>query len=49
MTAEGIAINNVVNVNTEPKNGFIPVTNIWWPHTIDDKNANYDADDADDY
>ena len=28
-TAEGIAINNVVNVKTEPKNGFIPVINIW--------------------
>ena len=28
-TAEGIAINKVVNVNTEPKNGFIPETNIW--------------------
>ena len=28
-TAEGIAINNVVNVNTEPRNGFIPVINMW--------------------
>jgi hypothetical protein len=28
-TADGIAINNVVKVNTEPKNGFIPDINMW--------------------
>jgi hypothetical protein len=28
-TAEGIAINNVVNVNTDPQNGFIPDINMW--------------------
>ena len=28
-----------MNVKTEPKNGFIPVINIWWPQTINDKNA----------
>jgi hypothetical protein len=28
LTAEGIAINSVVKVNTEPKNGFIPETNM---------------------
>src|SRR5690606_11458822 len=38
-TAEGIAINNVVKVNTEPRNGFIPEINIWCPQTIVDKNA----------
>ena len=37
-TAEGIAISRVVKVNTEPKNGFIPVINMWCPHTIKDKN-----------
>jgi len=37
-TAEGIAINNVVNVNTDPKKGFIPDINIWCPQTIVDKN-----------
>ena len=31
--------NKVVNVNTEPKNGFIPEINMWWPQTIVDKNA----------
>src|SRR5210317_523551 len=38
-TAEGMAINKVVNVNTDPRNGFIPETNIWCPQTIVDKNA----------
>ena len=28
LTADGIAMSNVVNVNTEPKNGSIPVKNI---------------------
>src|SRR5215475_3414256 len=32
-TAEGTAISSVVSVNTEPRKGFIPLTNIWWPHT----------------
>ena len=34
-----MAINKVVNVNTDPKNGFIPEMNIWCPHTIVDKKA----------
>ena len=38
-TAEGIAINKVVNVNTEPRKGFIPVTNIWCPQTMVERNA----------
>ena len=38
-TADGIAINKVVNVNTDPKNGFIPEINMWCPQTIVDKNA----------
>ena len=29
LTAEGIAINKVVNTNTDPKNGFIPVIYMW--------------------
>jgi hypothetical protein len=28
-TADGMAINRVVKVNTDPKNGFIPEINIW--------------------
>ena len=39
LTADGIAINNVVNVNTDPKNGFIPVINMWWPQTIVERKA----------
>ena len=39
MTADGIAINRVVKVKTEPRKGFIPVTNMWWPQTIVDKKA----------
>src|SRR5690606_30532963 len=38
-TADGIAINNVVKVNTEPRKGFIPDTNMWCPQTIVDKKA----------
>ena len=34
-----MAINKVVNVNTEPKKGFIPEINMWCPQTIVDKNA----------
>ena len=43
-TAEGIAINKVVNVKTPPRNGFIPVKNMWCPQTIKDRNpiANID-------
>ena len=39
LTAEGIAISNVVKVNTDHKNGFIPEINIWWPQTTVDKKA----------
>src|SRR5215470_13120193 len=28
-TADGTAISRVVNVNTEPRKGFIPLTNMW--------------------
>ncbi len=28
-TADGIAISKVVNVNTDPKKGFIPEINMW--------------------
>ena len=39
LTADGMAIRRVVNVNTDPKNGFIPEMNIWCPHTIVERNA----------
>src|SRR5690625_3972775 len=37
-TPEGIAISNVVNVSTEPRNVFIHETNMWYPQTSEDKN-----------
>ena len=36
-TADGIAINKVVNVNTPPRNGFIPVKNMWCPQTMKER------------
>src|SRR5579871_3445966 len=36
-TADGTAINNVKSTNIEPRNGLIPVTNIWCAQT---RNAN---------
>src|SRR3954465_4797325 len=33
LMAEGIAISRVSSTNTEPRKGFIPVTNIWCAHT----------------
>ena len=32
-TAEGTAISNVSNTKIDPRNGLIPVTNIWCAHT----------------
>ena len=31
--ADGTAINNVSNTNTEPRNGLSPLTNIWCAQT----------------
>ena len=39
LTADGIAISNVVNVKTDPKKGFIPVINMWCPQTINERKA----------
>ena len=33
-TAEGTAISSVVIVKTDPRNGLMPLTNMWWPHTM---------------
>ena len=32
-------MSKVVNVNTDPKNGFIPEINIWCPQTIVERKA----------
>ena len=37
LIADGTAISSVSNTNTDPRNGFNPVTNMWCAHT---RNAN---------
>ena len=32
-TAEGMAIASVVTTKRLPRNGLIPLTNMWWPQT----------------
>ena len=39
LIADGTAITMVVIMNAVPSNGFMPLTNIWWPQTIHDKKA----------
>src|SRR5207302_399459 len=38
-TAEGTAITSVETMNDDPSVGFMPLTNMWWPHTIQPRNA----------
>src|SRR3977135_4071631 len=38
-TAEGTAITSVDTIKDDPSVGFIPLTNMWWPHTIQPRNA----------
>src|SRR5213078_693865 len=33
-TAEGTAITSVETMNDDPSVGFMPLMNMWWPHTI---------------
>src|SRR5439155_82852 len=33
-TAEGTAITSVDTMKDDPRVGFIPLMNMWWPHTI---------------
>ena len=37
--AEGMAINSVVKVKTEPKSGSMPVTYMWCPQTMKERKA----------
>src|SRR3989442_13740469 len=39
LTAEGIAIASVVTMKAVPTRGFIPLVNMWWPHTRKLRNA----------
>src|SRR5207237_10919516 len=38
-TAEGTAITSVDTMKDDPSVGFIPLMNMWWPHTIQPRNA----------
>src|SRR5438552_1273920 len=37
-TADGTAMISVDTMNEDPSVGFIPLTNMWWPHTIQPRN-----------
>src|SRR3989442_14648091 len=39
LMAEGTAMTIVVTVKAIPSAGLMPLTNMWWPYTIQDKNA----------
>src|SRR2546427_8628649 len=39
LIAEGTAMISVETMNEEPRVGFIPLMNMWWPHTIHPRNA----------
>src|SRR5881227_3496464 len=38
-TADGTAITSVDTMNDDPSVGFIPLMNMWWPHTIQPRKA----------
>ncbi len=38
-TAEGTAMTSVDTMKDDPSVGFIPLMNMWWPHTIQPRNA----------
>src|SRR6266550_6547818 len=39
LMADGTAMIIVVTMNAMPSAGFIPLTNMWWPYTIHERNA----------
>src|SRR2546423_9109458 len=39
LMAEGTAMIIVVTMNDMPSAGFMPDTNMWWPYTIQERNA----------
>src|SRR5437016_13523906 len=39
LTAEGMAIASVVTMKAVPTRGFMPLVNMWWPHTRKLRNA----------
>src|SRR6266487_353516 len=39
LIAEGTAMSSVDTMNVDPRVGFMPLMNMWWPHTIQPRNA----------
>src|SRR5918996_5403854 len=39
LMADGTAITSVEIMNDDPSVGFMPLMNMWWPHTIQPSNA----------
>src|ERR1044072_7262026 len=39
LIALGTAMTIVVIMNVDPSSGFMPLMNMWWPHTIQPRNA----------
>src|SRR5204862_7365383 len=38
-TADGTAMSSVDTMNVDPSVGFMPLMDMWWPHTIQPRNA----------
>src|SRR5260370_12178966 len=39
LIADGTAMSSVETMNVDPRVGFMPLMNMWWPHTIHPRNA----------
>src|SRR5262249_23083420 len=39
LIADGTAMTIVVSMNDVPSAGLMPLTNMWWPYTIHERNA----------
>src|SRR5258707_3475282 len=39
LIAEGTEMSSVDTMNVDPRVGFMPLMNMWWPHTIQPRNA----------
>src|SRR6266849_2250176 len=39
LIAEGTAMSSVETMNVDPRVGFMPLMNMWWPQTIQPRNA----------
>src|SRR5436853_7702961 len=39
LIADGTAMSSVETMNVDPRVGFMPLMNMWWPQTIQPRNA----------